>query len=238
MKYIKMGSTFLLEKLFPNVCVMCDKVALTSLCETCKKKVVYMKEPRCFKCGKMLAEKEREYCLDCQKEERFFEAGRSIWIHKSPVAESIYRFKYKNRRVYAKRYAQEFMELYMKELSEWKIKLIVPIPLYNERKRKRGFNQAELIGQEISEQLGIPMKADFLKRVKKTKPQKLLSHHERKANLNGAFEANAQILSRGNILLVDDIYTTGATMNMAAKVMKEAGAQKVFFFTISIGQGF
>ena len=104
--------------------------------------------------------------------------------------------------------------------------------------KKRGYNQAELLAREISQLLDLPYNAKKLVRVKDTVPQKNLSVRQRKYNLLKAFVWEGKSLYGKNILLIDDIYTTGNTMDICAHVLKKAGAKKVYFLTISIGQGY
>ena len=111
------------------------------------------------------------------------------------------------------------------------------MPLHPSRRRRRGFNQAEILARELGGLCGLPVRTDVLYRIRKTSPQKLLGRAERLRNLHGAFGVSADWKPCGNVLLIDDIYTTGATLERAAGILKKAGAQKVFFLTISIGQG-
>lgn len=160
-----------------------------------------------------------------------------MWLHSDPVSGAVYRFKYNNKRSYAGIFAEELARRYGEQLKIWKIDEIIPIPLHSSRKRKRGYNQAELIAQELSVLTGIPCRSDVLFRIKKTKPQKELDDEERKRNLTGAFAVSGIWRAPQNILLIDDIYTTGSTMERAAKMLKMAGGENIYFLTISIGQG-
>ena len=103
--------------------------------------------------------------------------------------------------------------------------------------RKRGFNQAEIIARELSDATGISVCTNALFRIRKTAPQKSLGRKKRQANLQGAFAVSKTWKPCRNALLIDDIYTTGATLNKAAKMLRMAGVQNVYFLTISIGQG-
>ena len=198
----------------------------------------YIKEPRCKRCGKPIRYAEREFCHDCEKNSFSYEQGRSIWLHKGVVKWSIYQFKYYNRRIYGKFYANELYRLYKDKLKEWQIELIVPVPLHRMRRRKRGYNQAEIIAKHLGILSGIRVDCKCVKRVNNTRPQKELSDRERKKNLKNAFCASSCLRNVRNVLLIDDIYTTGNTLDSVARVLKEQGVKKVCFLTISIGQGF
>ena len=134
-------------------------------------------------------------------------------------------------------FAAELARQYGKQIRDWGIKEIIPIPLHASRKRQRGFNQSEVIARELAERTGSTCRTDVLFRIRKTVPQKRLDPAGRAANLQGAFGVSKRWAACENGLLIDDIYTTGATVDKAAKMLKKAGCRNVYFLTISIGQG-
>ena len=223
--------------LYPQTCCFCGKVSTEPICKECREQVYYVKEPRCKKCGKPVRYKEQEFCLDCSRKQLHYEAGRSVWIHKGLVPWSIYQFKYHNRRIYGEYYAEEMYRLYGNKIREWEIDAIVPVPLHWKRKLSRGYNQAEIVAKALGRKTGIPVESKMVVRTKNTKPQKKLAHRERSVNLKNAFCAKRVKKGIQNILIIDDIYTTGNTINEMAKCLYSKGIQKVFFLTISIGQG-
>lgn len=200
-------------------------------------KIHYIKEPRCMKCGKPVETMEQEYCRDCAKQKHIFDQGRGLWIQKQPVSRGIYQFKFHNKRYYASIFAEEMMKRYEEWIYRNEIEEIIPIPLHKAKQRKRGFNQALLIAKELSILSGIPVNENAVFRIRNTKPQKILNPMERNRNLKGAFGVKKTWEVKNKVLLIDDIYTTGSTMDRVAKVLKKAGTQKVYFLTISIGQG-
>lgn len=208
------------------------------MCPECAKKVEYIEEPRCKKCGKPIRYEEKEFCHDCLEHAFSYEQGKSIWLHKGQVRWSIYQFKYRNRRIYGEFYAKEWIRLYESKLKEWKIQVIIPIPLHRKRKRKRGYNQSEILAKELGKRCGIPVDTKSVIRAINTRPQKELNDKERRKNLKEAFCITKYWKRTDNVLLIDDIYTTGNTIDSLARILKEKGAQKVYFLTISIGQGF
>lgn len=224
--------------LFPQTCCFCGKVCRNNICEECKKKITYIQEPICKKCGKPIRYEEKEYCGDCAGKKKYYEQGKSVWLHKDNVCWSIYQFKYHNRRIYGKFYAEELFRLYGKWIKDKKIDVIIPVPLHRRRRRKRGYNQAEIVAKHLGKMIGIPVDTRSVLRIYNTKPQKELSHNERKKNLEHAFRVTKHWDRKKNVLLIDDIYTTGNTIDAVAKKLKENGAHKVWFLTISIGQGF
>lgn len=160
-----------------------------------------------------------------------------MWSHQGAVSEAIYAFKYKNRRVYGDIFARKLAEHYGKFLNERRVTLIIPIPLHKSRKRKRGYNQAEILARYLGKYTQIEVDSYSLIRVKKTVPQKKYNDKERKKNIKNAFALRRPIHARC-VVLIDDIYTTGSTINEAAKVLKKSGVSKVYFLTISVGQGY
>ena len=115
--------------------------------------------------------------------------------------------------------------------------IILPVPVHPSRRRIRGFNQAEELARRLSEGLGIPYSAGILTRTRKTSPQKSLTPSERFKNLEQAFSARPLPKEVKTVLLIDDIYTTGATMEACARVLKKNGIQTVYFAVIFIGAG-
>lgn len=224
--------------LYPKTCCFCGKISEKELCDICAKKVVYIKEPRCKKCGRPVRYQEQEFCGECRKKAFSYEQGRSIWLHKEPVSTSLYRFKYHNRRIYGEFYAKELYRLYGKKIKEWKIDVIIPVPLHKKRRRVRGYNQAEIIAKELGKLAVVSVDTKSVFRKKYTAPQKELNDKQRKQNLKDAFAIQKNAKLGRNILLVDDIYTTGSTIDTIAQLLLKNGAGKVCFFTISIGQDF
>lgn len=164
--------------------------------------------------------------------------GRAAFEYDSVMRESIGRFKYKNRREYGGFYGEELWKICGKSICSWNIDLLIPIPLHKSRRRARGFNQAELVAEKLGKKLQIPVSADILVRARKTQAQKELNDQERKINLKNAFQVVKNEVKSKNILLIDDIYTTGSTIDAASSVLLEAGAEKVYFLSISIGRGY
>ena len=138
---------------------------------------------------------------------------------------------------YAEIFGKELVDEFEFQIRRWGIQAIIPIPLHRSKMRKRGYNQAELLAKQLSECMGIPMEKDVLYRIKKTRPLKEMNGEQRHRNLKGAFAVSKSWNPRQNILLIDDIYTTGSTIERAAGILKKAGVKNVYFLTLSIGQG-
>lgn len=191
-----------------------------------------------MQCGKQIRSVEQEYCYDCMHTHHYYERGLSLWNHKNPVNQSVYQFKYHNQRRYGILYSQELVKEFQKEIESWRPDIIMPVPLHPSRKRKRGYNQAQILAEEIGKILEIPVDSKSLIRTRKTSPQKKLGHQERKKNLKHAFAVKHTFQAAKRVLLVDDIYTTGNTIDAVSNVLKQKGVENVYFLTISIGQGY
>ncbi len=228
-----------LQLLFPLRCPVCDDIVTPSgekICLDCMKKLRYVTPPRCMKCGKKLFEEEQEYCHDCSVRKHLFVCGRALYEYGS-VAASVYRFKYGNRREYADFYGEEIGRYLGQFISQVQPDALIPIPLHRARKRKRGYNQALLLANAISRYTGVPVCDKILVRIKNTVPQKQLNPIERQNNLKKAFHIEKNDVKLKTVILIDDIYTTGSTMDEAASVLLEAGVEKVYFITLACGAG-
>ena len=224
--------------IYPPVCPFCGKISYEGICRECKAKVPYIGDERCIRCGKPILDCKSELCKDCSRVKNDpIEAGRSLWIHKKPVSGAVYDFKYKNKRYYGKIFAKELACRYSNLISMWEIEEIIPVPVHKKRLKQRGYNQAAIIAEELSTITGIPVSDNKIIRIKNTKPQKVLDDMERIKNIRGAFCAVEGYKPGNNVLIIDDIYTTGTTIRHIAQILRGLGAEKVFFLTISIGQG-
>lgn len=148
----------------------------------------------------------------------------------SPVGQLIQQFKYHHGRAIAELWAEVLPSERPTALGRVSV---VPVPLYPRRERERGYNQAEVIGQLLANNWRLPFVSDTLKRVRATRQQATLSYLERAENVRGAFIALRS--SPGDVILVDDVFTTGSTMAECAAVLKENGARRVFGFVLAKG---
>lgn len=236
-KKIEWVSTKLLELFFPQRCPFCDGVlgGREKICKSCRKKICYVQEPRCYRCGKGLAQAGEELCKDCQTKHHDFTKGYSLYTYES-VKDSLYRFKFHDRPAYASVYAWEVRN-HLPELKALEIECIIPVPMYPPKERRRGYNQAGEIAKYLGKELAIPVNRHLLVRKKKTRPMKELGPAERQINLRNAFHIRANDVKLRSILLVDDIYTTGATLDACSRILRASGVQKIYFVTLASGKG-
>ncbi len=231
----------MLDLLFPRRCVVCDDIVDRqgeSVCSRCQNqnKMIYIKEPCCMKCGKQLKKEEQEYCDDCKKMKHAYLQGTALYDYGS-MSDSVFRFKYAGRMEYAAFYGKELYEKKLNWLIARQPDALVPVPIHPSRKKVRGYNQAELIAKRLSELSGIPMEESLIRRVKKTSPLKNLSHSERQNNLKKAFKIYKNDVKLNTIVIIDDIYTTGATIDSMAQVFREKNVKKIYFMALTIGRG-
>lgn len=227
--------------IFPRRCPVCDSVLKFNselICKDCKPKLKYILEPRCKKCGKQLISQEQEYCYDCKNKTHIYKEGLAGFSHVGVIKKSIYDIKYSNKREYVDFYVNEISKLYKRYILRWNCDGIIPVPLHFRKKLSRGYNQAEIIAKAFSKELGIKMYSNLLKRHKNTRPQKELNDIQRKKNLENAFKINKNIVELKKVILVDDIYTTGSTIDACAKELLNNGTEEVYYLSISIGTGY
>lgn len=236
---VKMIWGIVVDLVFPKRCPICDKPVKpmgSLICDGCFTWIRFVRGPRCYKCGKPLSDNTKEYCEDCTRHTHEYISGRAVFEYKS-VSDAIYRFKYKNRQ----EYAEFFGNTMAKELGDWLIGIhaqaLVPVPIHKSKLKTRGYNQAELIAKALSKRTGIPVRSNLIIRSKKTNPLKDLRPVERNNNLRGAFKIVPSGVKLETIVIIDDIYTTGSTIDAVAKVFKASGVSNIYFATLAIGRG-
>lgn len=225
----------ILDYIYPPRCPVCERISPDGVCERCRPNLKWVKQDYCMKCGKPLEDAQEEYCADCRRRRHFFVQGRALLSYEGAVKLSLYRMKYANKREYAKCYGKEMARALGPWVRQRGITRIVPVPLHASRRRQRGYNQAAWIAKALGEQLHIPVDEKSLVRQKKTVPLKKLDGRQRRENLQEAFSLRRPIPPGERILLVDDIYTTGSTVDEAAKCLIRAAGSTVFVMTVAIG---
>mgnify|MGYP000172893683 CR=1 FL=1 len=171
------------------------------------------------------------------EEKTLFSQGKAVFVYQGEIRQSMYRFKYSNKREYADFYAKEAVRIYGDWIRRKQIEAIVPFPCTFEGKG-RGYNQAAVFARTLGEKMNLPVEKRMVKRIRNTTPQKELNDVERKINLKKAFQLVPNIVKYRKILIVDDIYTTGSTIDAVAEVLLQAGVDEIYFLCISIGEGF
>ena len=234
---MKKKAEILLDMIYTKKCPMCHKILKEKnslVCPDCFQKAIPMKEPLCMKCGRPVR-MEEEYCQDCRSGVHHFTEGRSIFPYAEIWRQSLVRFKYYGCREYGDFYAKAISIYGRKYLERWKPQLIVPVPLHSRKKRMRGFNQAAYLAERVSRFTGIPWSDNLVIKIRNTKSQKKLNASQRKKNLRNAYLVTRKITGF-SVLVVDDVYTTGSTMDAMAMCLQGAGAKDVYFLTVCAGR--
>ncbi len=220
----------LYDLIFPKKCVGCGKEGFW-LCKKCSKKIVQVKVPFCPYCYKLT--RMGQYCSRCRRYSHL--TGVIIAAHyENPLKEAIHKFKYDR----IKELAEPLSELLIARLQLGFPRgdlVLVPVSLAQSRERERGFNQAKILAERTGPEFDIPLLSGALVRTKDRPAQIELKGRERRENVKGIFAVRGDIeqVKNKTILLVDDVFTTGATLNEAAKVLKRAGARNIWGLVIA-----
>ena len=228
------------DLVFPRRCPVCDRPVQpfgALICSSCEKVLQRVKEPVCRRCGKQLRSAADHLCRDCRTMPHLFERGSTVFTYHS-AAGGLFRFKYRGRQEYGAYYGR-CMAGKLCDAAGGPDRMpdyLVPVPLSAQRLRKRGYNQALILAREISKLTGIPVREDVLRRVANTLPMKNMTPGERQNNLKKAFQAFGNDVELNSIMLIDDIYTTGATVDACAYALYRQGARRVCFITLASGE--
>ena len=231
--------TFMLDILYPRKCPVCDRIIMPKgalICPRCRRRVCFIGEPRCKKCGKALMFEEKEYCENCKAQERHFVYGLALMDYDSVSRKILADLKYHGKRDNADYVAAEMAIRLGREIKRMEPDVLIPVPIHPRRRRLRGFNQAELLAKRLGERLDIQMRADVLVRIRNTRPQKELGSLGRLNNLLEAFAVRRWDPSWQTVCLVDDIYTTGSTVEACTRILLAAGAKRVYAVCAAIGK--
>ena len=228
----------MLSLLYPRRCPVCQGIVAeegSRICASCRDQIAFVREPVCQCCGKPVLNWEVERCYDCSRHHRSFQNGISLMLYDEVGRATMKGFKFQGRQEYAAYYIEEIVSRYKTKLEKLQADAILPVPVHISKRRSRGYNQAELLGKELSERLGIPMYTDILVRERRTTAQKELNASERQRNLESAMQVKGDVSGLERVILVDDIFTTGSTMEACTRVLRRAGIPWVFPVTVCIG---
>ncbi len=239
--HIKNIIELMLGVLYPKRCVACDKVLLkiekdVGFCRTCMKKVRLVGPVFCLKCGAPINDSKVEFCGSCQKVNHIYTQNKGIFRYTGHMRSAMYRFKYSNRRCYGKVFAKYADRYYGNWIRRNGIEAIVPVPMYKGKERRRGYNQATVFARTLGERTGIPVYDKIVRRESDTMAMKQLNGLKRKKNLLNAFSLSKNVVQFRKVLIVDDIYTTGTTMDEVAKALKSGGVEEIFGMSVCIGE--
>lgn len=218
----------LLDLFFPSRCASCHRLG-DPFCSRCHSSVQYIAPPFCPRCGQVSRLK-GESCLLCRAFPLHITQIRAVAYHEGPLRQAIHAFKYERRRDLATPLAT-LLQQHLAQ-NNLNVDLVTAVPLHPSRQQERGYNQAELLAREIARRKGITF-VPGLVRVRATADQVGLDATGRRENVDGAFAADRSAFSGSRVLLVDDVCTTGATMDACAVALKEAGAKLTFGLAVA-----
>ena len=227
---------------YPEICQLCEGERATAkngfVGAKCWTQIRFIRPPFCERCGlpypgDLTTAFE---CSNCRELELHFSSARSAVVAKTVVLEAIHRFKYQRALWFENFLADLFLREAVPVLRGQGWNFIVPVPLHSLKEREREFNQAEILARHLSAATHIPLNTNLLRRVTSTMTQTRLTKQQRAANMRGAFAVRDRVKLNGErVVLVDDVFTTGATTNACALALRAAGAGDVCVWTVARG---
>ena len=226
---------FFLDLLYPPQCAGCGRVG-DIFCQVCQSQVSLILAPVCPRCGRPatgrggLRADGWVLCASCSRTNSNLDGIIAVAAFASPVREAIHQLKYRNQRRVADPLGL-LMSAFWRDLGPT-VDAVVPVPLHASRLAERGYNQSALLAAVAARELGLPMDQRILERNIATQPQAKLGFRDRQHNVNGAFRCRADVTAK-RFVLIDDVCTTGATLEASAHVLRAAGAQTIWGVTLA-----
>lgn len=223
--------------LFPDRCVICGKIVTdgAACCPDCVDKIVFCRDGRmCKKCSRPVPEGQL-LCRDCLIHPHYFTACFSAALYEGELRRCLLRYKFYNHPEYHRGYARLILSHLLSFDALPRFGAVLGVPLSKQRLRQRGYGQAELIARAVAKGLRAPFYKNCVRKNRHTPAQSTLTYQERLKNLSGAFFVEKPELIRNQtILLVDDVFTTGATADEIAKILLKAGAKEIYVTTVAV----
>jgi ComF family protein len=225
--------------LLPSQCHCCEKFleeGQQGICPDCLSRIRWIEPPFCTVCGVpfLSGEIKNHPCGTCLTQKQYYTIARAIGYYDGPLREAIHRWKYEEKNYLTTFFGEKMAEGFHRYWDPSSFDFLIPVPLHPQRLRERGFNQALLLVKELSQRTGIPYSKGLLQKKRATIPQVDLSGTEREKGVKSSFHTERREEVEGKkILLVDDVYTTGATVNECSKVLMKAEAERVDVLTLA-----
>lgn len=229
----------LLQWILPSQCYGCETLleeGQSGFCPTCLSKLRWIEPPFCTRCGVPFPSRvgENHLCGDCLTRKRYFTIARAIGYYEGSLREVLHRWKYEEKTYLTPFFGEKLEEGFFRYWPHQTFDLIIPVPLHPKRLKERGFNQALLLVKELSRRTRIPYAKRILQKKLPTLPQVLLNGEAREKGVRGSFHIqHPEEIKRKRILLVDDVYTTGATVNECSRLLLKAGAEQIDVLTLA-----
>lgn len=232
---------FVLNFLFPPICGICGKINKNWLCENCEKSLNRIKKTEIIIPNELREHKEeKKYSVDYLKysneesQKLFYDSLLYMFEYKGIIRQLILKYKFRQKAYLYNMFSRIILkdEKILSQIKSYDV--IIPIPMFKEKKKRRGYNQTELITKLISKELNINLQDNNLIKIKNTKTQSTLSRNERKENIKNAFFVNnKEEVENKRIIIFDDIFTTGETVNEASRILKKVGAKEILVFVVA-----
>ena len=233
----------LVSVLFPAACRICGQALANAsripICEACLRGFDRIAQPMCLCCGRpfvspVASQAAQPLCRLCRLSFYAFDRARSFAVYDNVLSEAILLLKYEEVKPLGGWFASRLAEIVLSAAGEWPVDVVVPVPLHIDRRRERGYNQAELIARPLAKRLNLTLEPRMLVRVKPRPARLVLSRSEHWRSVRGAYATPAGLkVDNLRILLVDDVLTTGATLDACSRILKKAGAASVFGLTVA-----
>ena len=234
----KINIDFFKDVLFPSKCGICEcMLEKEGLCPDCWSKIRWISKPKCRICGQPFTTEIDlldSVCAQCSSKKPYFDKAISVFVYDDFSKKIILKFKHSDAT-----YLAEMLAKWMFRAATLEIEssdLIIPVPIHFTKRLKRKYNQSELLAQKISEISGVKYEPRILKKIKQTSPQEGLSGIQRRKNVIGSFGIDCKyeyLLKNKRILLIDDVFTTGSTVDECSKVLKKHMAKEVIVLTLA-----
>jgi ComF family protein len=223
----------LLDLVFPPRCASCRQPGAW-LCAACRAQITLIQSPICPRCGRPLASPSASLCPVCCHAPPALDGIRAVAFFEGPLRLAIHHFKYRNGQPLATPLGQLLADYLTRH--HLPADVIVAVPLHPTRLRERGYNQSALLARQLSQATGLPVVEGCLRRVRVTVPQIDLTAAQRRENVTGAFDCADDRLAGQRVLLIDDVYTTGATLEACAAAVRAHGARSVWALALAHGR--
>ncbi len=240
---LKSAFDALASVVFPGPCRICDQplqnASRVPICPHCLDGFVRIAEPLCLCCGRpfvsgVAAQAIEPLCRMCRAKFYAFDRARSFALYDDALIAAVLLLKYEQVTRLGDWFAARLAEIVARAPDEWSADVVVPVPLHRDRQRERGYNQAELIARPLAKRLGLKLERYLLARTRPRPPQLVLSRSEHWKSVRGAYATRKGLqVDNLRVLLVDDVLTTGATLDACARALKKAGAAAVLGLTVA-----
>jgi competence protein ComFC len=220
-----------LDWVFPPHCAGCGKMGLR-WCDDCRASLAVLSPPLCARCGAPLQQSSAvDTCPECTSNPQPLSSLRSVCVYTGKARQALHRLKYGRDIGLGEALAHQMLDLFQN--LDWEVDLVTCVPLSRARLRERGYNQAAMLARPIALGLVLPFQPLLLRKTREVPSQVGLSAHDRRRNVQDAFETGGLIPQAKSMLIIDDVTTTGSTLNACARTLIDAGVQQVFGLTFA-----